>query len=121
MMWVAYARPGLALLKTKVPGLMGARIVIGIFGLAITFQAVILLPIADATLMFMTAVLVTPVFAHFFLNEHSGPHRWAAIFVGLIGVILILEPTGKGQIIGYGVAFAAALTHACTHVILRKM
>lgn len=121
MMWMAYRRPGLSLLKTKLPKLMAGRVLIGIFGLTITFQAVMLLPIADATLVFMTAVLITPIFAHFFLNEHSGPHRWGAIFMGLIGVILILEPSGKGQVIGYGVAFAAALTHASTHIILRKM
>ena len=30
------------------------------------------------------------------LRERVGPRRWAAVFVGFIGVLVIIGPTGQG-------------------------
>lgn len=56
------------------------------------------LAIALGTLSSATAILqATPIVvvagAALFFNEKVGPRRWAAIFVGLIGVLIVLRPT----------------------------
>lgn len=119
--WIALSKNKRLYLTTNRPITLFFRVVVGIFGLALTFFAVSKLPMANATLVFMSAVLITPAFAHIFLGEKSGLHRWLAIIMGLIGVILILEPSGEGEVYGYILAFGAAITHASAQIFLRAL
>ena len=64
------------------------------FGSA-TFIAttVILLPLADAEALFFAAPLIIAFLSLHFLGERVGWRRKTAIFVGFIGVIVMLRPT----------------------------
>lgn len=62
-----------------------------------------LMPLGDATAITFVSPILTTLMAVFFLGEKVGWRRWAAVFVGFLGVILLLLPSGQG----YG--FAAAL------------
>ena len=107
------------LLVVKKRGALAFRIVIGIVGLVFTFSAMKHLPIADATLIFLTATLITPMMALIILKEKMGRRRWLAIIFGLCGVALLVGPTGQGAMIGIIFGFAAAFCHSSTQVVLR--
>jgi len=39
-------------------------------------------------------------------------HRWTAVVVGYIGVIIAMRPSGEGQVLGYALAFGGSLGYA---------
>lgn len=109
------------LLKTGKPLLLVLRVLIGTGGLILTFAALKLLPLADATVIFFTSALLSPALAFFILKEHIGPHRWSAILFGLCGILLIAHPSGNVTIIGITIALCAATCHALIHLFLRSL
>ena len=109
------------LLKTKKPKLIALRAVTGGIGLIITFAAISMLPMAYATVIFFTSSILTPVLAFFFLKEHIGIHRWSAVIVGMLGVIIIAQPSGEVSILGLLFALTAACIHASIYTILRGL
>jgi S-adenosylmethionine uptake transporter len=50
------------------------------------------IPLADITAILQTLPLTITAAGAIFLGERVGPRRWAAIAVGLVGVLLILRP-----------------------------
>ncbi|MCR8723686.1 DMT family transporter [Frigidibacter sp. ROC022] len=56
------------------------------------FTALALLPLSLVTSIGQAAPIVTTLGAALFLGEVVGWRRWSAIFVGLIGVLMILRP-----------------------------
>lgn len=68
------------------------------------------LPLAEAYSIFFVAPLLVTALSVPLLGEQVGPRRWAAIVVGLIGVLVILRPTGQGvlSIAGLAVLVSAA-------------
>lgn len=97
------------------------RVINGSIGLVLTFSAVKYLPLADATVLFFTGVLLTPALAFFFLKENIGPHRWAAIAFGLIGVLIMVRPSGQYAALGILLGLLAAFAQATTNIILRHL
>jgi drug/metabolite transporter (DMT)-like permease len=71
--------------------------------------------------LLFTASLFIPVLGVFFLKEHVGPYRWAAVAVGFIGVVIMAGPTGNVNTLGVAVALTAALMHAVLQVVLRYL
>lgn len=62
--------------------------------IAALFVGLTHLPIADATaISFMSPLFIT-VLSVPLLGERVGPHRWAAVVIGLIGVLIIVRPGG---------------------------
>ncbi len=107
--------------KTKMPKLVGLRAMIGGVSLIVTFTAISLLPISYASVLFFTSVLITPVLASFFLKEKIGLHRWSAIIIGFMGVMIVAQPSGAFSIIGLLCALAAAMLHASMFAVLRGL
>ena len=65
---------------------------IGVFAMFMNFSAIARLPLADATAISVAAPLITVAFAAIFLGEHVRMHRWSAVVVGFIGVLIMLLP-----------------------------
>src|SRR3546814_9792078 len=53
------------------------------------------LPLSTAYAISFVAPLLVTAMAVPILGEKVGPRRWAAIFVGLAGVLVVLRPTGQ--------------------------
>lgn len=51
-----------------------------------------LIPLSSATAILQVTPLVVTMGAALFLRERVGPRRWAAIVIGLIGVMVIIRP-----------------------------
>lgn len=109
------------LFHTARPGAVLLRVLFGTTGLFLTFSAVKALPMADATVLFFASTLLIPVLSFFLLKEHIGPHRWAAIIIGLSGVILMARPTGEVMAYGVMLALGAAFFHAVIQIFLRHL
>ncbi len=109
------------LFHTKRPKLLALRAVMGGVGLIITFAAISMLPMAYATVIFFTSSILTPVLAFLFLKEHIGLHRWSAVIFGMLGVVIIAQPSGEVSAWGLLFAIVAACIHASIYTILRGL
>jgi drug/metabolite transporter (DMT)-like permease len=103
------------------PSLVGLRAVLGAVSLMTTFAAFSLMPMAETTVLLFTASLFIPVLGVFFLGERVGPWRWAAVFIGFAGVVVMSQPGGSVHLFGVTVALAAALMHATLQIVLRYL
>jgi drug/metabolite transporter (DMT)-like permease len=90
------ARAGIGSLKPQRPLGHLLRVLLTVASILTFFEAVRLLPLATVIAigfgapLFMTAISV-PV-----LGEKVGPHRWAAIVVGFVGMLIIVRPGPDG-------------------------
>ncbi|MET3931789.1 drug/metabolite transporter (DMT)-like permease [Lysobacter sp. OAE881] len=87
------------------------RGVLGVAMMATFVYAVSKLPLSTTYSIFFVAPLLITALSVPVLREKVGPRRWAAIAVGLIGVIVLLRPTGEGMIslAALGVLVAAVM------------
>lgn len=85
------------------------------------FYAFSVLPLAQTyAIIFAMPILIT-LLAIPMLGEKVGIHRWMAIIVGLIGVVIVLRPGQVPLGLGHLAALAAAGLGAMTSVIVRKI
>jgi S-adenosylmethionine uptake transporter len=77
--------------------------------------------LAETTaITFSTPIFVT-IFAMFFLGEKIGAFRWFAVVLGLIGVLVIVQP-GSGVFEPAAVlALAAAISYGTSIIVTRKI
>ncbi|MCC7305780.1 MAG: DMT family transporter [Alphaproteobacteria bacterium] len=109
------------MLATKKPGILAFRAIFGSISLIITFLTFHYLPMAEATVILFTAIILTPAIAFFLLGEYIGVRRWSAIIIGLLGVIIILRPSEHVPLIGICIGFGTAFMHAVINVTLRYL
>ncbi|HET6604605.1 MAG TPA: DMT family transporter [Xanthomonadaceae bacterium] len=72
------------------------------------------LPLSTAYTLFFIAPLLVTALSVPVLGERVGPRRWSAILVGLLGVLVVMRPTGEG-LFTLG-ALAVLLAAACYSV-----
>lgn len=84
------------------------RGMIGVASMFCMFSGLARLPLPDATVLGYASPLFTVLFAAVFLRESIRIHRWTAVAVGLVGVLVILWPQLRSG------ALAAALTGNAT-------
>ncbi len=78
--------------KSKYPLLTFLRVILFFFGFSSFYISLTVMPLATATALFFVTPFLITIFANFFLKEHIGPRRWAAVVIGFIGVYIILNP-----------------------------
>ena len=103
------------------PKMLIMRGVFGTFGMLLTFGAFSLLPLADATVLLFSSSIFLPILSFIFLKEPISRARWSAIALGLVGVLIMARPTGEVNLLGIGVALAAAFMHGVLGTILRHL
>lgn len=72
------------------------RGVLGVAMMAAFVYAVARMPLSTTYSIFFVAPLIITALSVPFLGEKVGPRRWTAIAVGLVGVLVLLRPTGEG-------------------------
>lgn len=93
------------------------------------FFALTLLPLAEQTALGYTTPLFVTVLAILVLGERVGVHRWSAVAIGFLGVLVIAAGQGVGTGVllgtaaGLGVAAAVAqgLFSAATTMLVRQL
>ena len=64
----------------------------GVFAPALFFVSLKYIPLADAVTIFFCSTFLMVGGSAIFLNEKVGIHRWSAVVVGFIGVVIALQP-----------------------------
>ena len=78
------------------------------------------LPLSTTYSIFFVAPLMITALSVPFLGERVGPRRWIAIAIGLVGVLVVLRPTGAGVMSLAGLAvLLSALGYAISAITVR--
>ena len=102
---IIFSRSGiLNQMRTSRPILHIARSITLLLGTITFFTALIYLSLPDAVAINFAAPLLVTALSIPFLGEKVGPRRWVAIFIGFLGVLIIIRP-------GLGIMHWAALCH----------
>ncbi len=78
--------------KTRRPWGHCLRLMVGFLGPMMMFRALQDMPLADVTVIIFGSTFATTAFAVPLFKEKVGLHRWAAVIVGFIGVVIALRP-----------------------------
>lgn len=84
------------------------RAVLGIAMMAGFIYGLRTLPLTTTYAITYVAPLLVTAFAVPVLGEKVGPRRWTAIGIGLLGVLVILRPSGEGMFSSAGLAVLLA-------------
>ena len=79
-------------LKTQHVGGHAIRLCGAFVALSCSIWAVAVLPLTTATTLAFAQVFFAALLATYFLNEHVGMHRIAAITIGFLGVVIVMRP-----------------------------
>ncbi|HET9834962.1 MAG TPA: DMT family transporter [Rhodanobacteraceae bacterium] len=113
------ARAGPQLLRTRRLPLYLLRCVLGTISMLAAFWAIVHLPLAQAIALSYSTPLFVTIGAIFVLGEIVRARRWTAVFVGFIGVLLIVRPGLHGYSPAALIALLAALMSACVSICLK--
>lgn len=115
--------PGVKALRVQSPRAHLIRTAIGFGSMLLLFQAVVLLPLAEATTITFTSPVFATLLSALLLGDRVGPHRWAAVILGFAGVAVVVRPGGGADLPALGVAIAltAALGQSAVTVTIRQL
>jgi drug/metabolite transporter (DMT)-like permease len=88
-------RGGLSHFVSNNPKLQFSRAMALLGGTTFNFFALKFLPITTTIAIFFALPLVITVLGHLILSEKVGLRRFAAVFVGFLGVLIIIQPLGE--------------------------
>ncbi len=112
---------GWSALRTRRPGAHLLRGVFIVCANVCLFLGLAALPIADAVAIFFVSPLAIAAMSVVFLGERVGPRRWAAIVLGLIGVLLIVQPGTEAFQPASLLPAISALLYGAMHMVTRKV
>lgn len=119
--WIAMTT-GLSSIRTRRIGVHTTRMVIGLTGMTLNFLSYILLPPAEAATIGFTMPIFGTILSALILREKTGLHRWGAVMIGFLGVIVMQQPdTSQLLPVGVAVAITAALVTAGVSLVLREL
>ncbi|MDX5393652.1 MAG: DMT family transporter [Caulobacteraceae bacterium] len=113
---------GFGVLRTTRPMAHVTRALVGLTGMVGGFMAVSYLPLTEATALSFSAPLFMTALSVPLLKEQVGPHRWAAVAVGFVGVLIMIRPD-PAHMASIGVIFAliGAVGAALAMVTIRQI
>jgi drug/metabolite transporter (DMT)-like permease len=94
LLWVAWSR-NYALWRTTRPLAHAWRAATGLATMVLAFSALKYLPLAEATTLSFAAPLFAVILAALVLGEKVGRHRWSAVALGFVGVLVVMRPDGS--------------------------
>ena len=119
--WALWTVGPRALLRVR----WSLRLLRGLLGIAMMASFVYALkrlPLSTAYSIFFVAPLLITALSVPILGEKVGPRRWSAIAVGLVGVLVVLRPTGEGMLTWAGLAvLVAAFGYAVSAITVRVL
>ena len=98
---------GFGVLKTRRPLGHLTRSTMGLTGMVCGFTAVGLLPLTQSTALSFSAPLFMTALSALVLREPVGRHRWAAVAIGFVGVLIMVHPDPT-RMVSVGTLFALA-------------
>ncbi len=114
-------RTGLAVFRTARPFAHVKRAVSQFGSMTCIFVAFQSLPLASVTAIGFAAPLITTLLSIVILKDRVGLHRWSALIVGFLGVLLITHPGAGTFQVGALFALANATLISTVAIAIRKM
>ncbi len=110
--------PGVALISSR-PQAAIARGLFGFTSYLAYYLAVAAMPLAEVVAIVFTMPLFVTAMSALVLGEKVGIRRWSAVFIGFLGVLVILSPSGEFNALAVALAFTASITYAIQTTITR--
>lgn len=119
--WIAFTE-GAGAVRTKRLRTHSTRTILGLIGMMLNFGSYILLPLTEATTIGFTMPIFGTILSALLLREATGIHRWSAVVLGFVGVLVMMRPdTNHLPLTGVGVALSAAIITAVISILLREL
>jgi drug/metabolite transporter (DMT)-like permease len=113
---------GFAVVRTRRPLGHLTRSAIGVVGMCCGFGAVQHLPLTEAAAFLFTAPLFMTALAVPILREPIGLHRWTAVLVGFVGVLILIHPEpGRMNALGVALGLGGAIATAFAQITIREI
>lgn len=106
------------------------RGLVGVSSMVLSFYALIKLPLPEAIALNYASPLIAVVLSAIFLKEVVRFYRWTAVFVGFIGVLIMIWPrlsllsgdnVGQDEALGALAALSAATLSAFAMMLVRRL
>lgn len=122
LLWIAWSG-NYGAWRTQRPGAHILRSAIGLANMLLAFTALSYLPLAEATTIGFAAPLFAVLLSATVLREQVGRHRWSAVTLGFVGVLIVMQPGGGGHLPTAGLVFAilGAFGVACVTITIRQI
>lgn len=121
LLWIAWSR-NFAAWRTGRPLAHAWRAAAGLTTMVLAFSALAWLPLAEATTLSFAAPLFAIILSALVLGEKVGPHRWSAVALGFVGVLIVMQPEGSHlPAAGLLLAAAAAFGVGVTTITIRQI
>lgn len=118
---LAAMQKGVRVLVTRRPGLQLLRGLLVAVSSLIYISALQTVPLELCAAVGFVAPLYVTALSIPFLGERVGRHRWAAVGVGFLSVLLILRPGGEGFQVTMLLPLASSLCWAMGLILTRQM
>ncbi|WP_299811785.1 DMT family transporter [uncultured Roseibium sp.] len=107
--------------RPRHPWLVLLRSCLTILSMSCGFYAFTTLPLAEVYGLLFTMPLLITAFSVPLLGETVRAQRWAAVVVGLIGVLIVLRPGMVSMSLGHLAALTAACANSLATILIRKL
>jgi drug/metabolite transporter (DMT)-like permease len=107
--------------KTSRPGLHAFRAITGALAIIALFYGLRELPLADVISLTFAGPIFVTIASIFFLSEKVGMKRWSAVFLGFVGMLLIIQPAFVNLNYYYIAPIIFCIFFACVAISVRSL
>ncbi len=107
--------------KTSRPGLHAFRAISGALAIIALFLGLRELPLADVVSLTFGGPIFVTIASIFFLSERVGIKRWSAVFLGFLGMLLIVQPAFTDVNYYYITPIVFCIFFACVAISVRSL
>jgi drug/metabolite transporter (DMT)-like permease len=98
------------------------RAAIGLTTMLLAFASLAYLPLAESTTIGFAAPLFAVALSALVLKEKVGRHRWSAVALGFVGVLIVMRPGGaQVPMVGLMLAILAAFGVGVVTIAIRQI
>jgi drug/metabolite transporter (DMT)-like permease len=109
------------LFATKRPFMHIYRGLNGLASMMVWFYVVSVLPLSEAVSVSFIIPIITTLAAIYFLKEKVKANSWSALFIGLLGILIILRPGFKEFNHAYIFSFISVILWVISNIIIKIM
>tara|TARA_B100000575_G_scaffold287792_1_gene286697 strand:- start:476 stop:1294 length:819 start_codon:yes stop_codon:yes gene_type:complete len=107
--------------KTSRPGLHAFRAICGALAIIALFFGLRELPLADVVSLTFGGPIFVTIASIIFLSEKVGIKRWSAVFLGFVGMLLIVQPAFTDLNYYYITPIVFCIFFACVAISVRSL
>lgn len=112
---------GFHVLRTRRLGIHVIRGGCVVFANMSFFLALASMKLAETVAIFFVSPMIITAFSVVFLGERVGARRWAAVGIGMLGVLIVMRPGSSAFQLASLLPLAAAVGYAFLHILTRKI